>query len=226
MLGASWRDPGNVVAVAALLAALAIPLTAFARRPRLSIEVDQDSLHSHVEAFGAPHIRLLVANARWRRSAIGTRVLLESYRSTGRPPTTLGSPSFGWTSAGSPDASVVIFSGTSRPFDLGSLIQGQYVRQLVKSLTDGRGDLDPEAVRLFDEHGDEWVLRLGIHHLVIFDGRDTLVPGSWTIRLVVGADDAAGVPYDVDLAWDGRAETAEEALEDLQVKVKRIRRWR
>jgi len=75
----------------------------FARRPHLVLIEDDDRVHSRAEGDGLPYIRLLAHNGRFRRSAKGARILVESYRPAGAQlaeRVTLGSPSLGWTSGG------------------------------------------------------------------------------------------------------------------------------
>jgi hypothetical protein len=190
----------TTLAVATFLLAYGI------RRPRLELRAGKMfKLHSRVEGNGCPYLRLVVANAAGRRSAHGTRVLVETYQRRGGnfPVTALGSPSLGWPSA--PDAvdgSVIVFAGSGRPVDFGSL------RRVVNHAG------DPEA---------RWLLRLGLpDDFHIKDQREYLEPGRYTVRLVVGADEADARSYDVDVEWDGNADTPQKALASVNLTLRPV----
>ena len=109
--------------VGAVLAAVAVPLTNFARRPRLAITADTDGIHTRLEAGEIPWIRVLVENGKRRRAAQGTRVFVEHYRSAEGPPITMGTPELGWPSTEVRDGGgTVVFAGARRPIDFGHLI--------------------------------------------------------------------------------------------------------
>jgi hypothetical protein len=93
--GFPWLGAAQVVAaVFAVLAAVAIPVVAFFRAPKLSILEDTEAAHSRVEGTGLPYIRLLVTNARFRRAGHHAQVLVERYseHGAGAAPTTIGTP--------------------------------------------------------------------------------------------------------------------------------------
>jgi hypothetical protein len=117
---------GLGLAVAALVAFMP-----YARSPKLTMQEDSERMQSRVELSGMgglPHVRLLVANAKRRRAAHGTRVLVEGYRRQNDrygALTTLGHPSLGWPSApeANETAAVTVFAGGTRPITLGYLIR-------------------------------------------------------------------------------------------------------
>ena len=130
---ATWAGAGQtLLAVLGIVVAALVAFMPYARRPRLGIEEDTDRIQSRVELSGMgglPHVRLLVANAKRRRAAHGTRVIVEGYRRQDDPYaalTTLGHPSLGWPSApeASETAAVTVFAGGTRPITLGLLLFG------------------------------------------------------------------------------------------------------
>jgi hypothetical protein len=237
--GATWVDVAQAVsAVAGILIAALVAVMPFVRRPRLWIGEDSGRVHSRVEdtPIGSlPHVRLLVSNARWRRAAQGTRVLIEWYQPRNGERVSLSHPSLGWPSAPEAEATAaaVVFAGGHRPISLG---------RLIRVATDDEGRIwRPESysttfrqsstlTRQFPhiEHGSGliatgWFLYLG--ELDINDDRDKLEPveGGYTIRLLVGADDGAARSFEVDISWEADPkQTSEEvlasALEHLAVR--------
>jgi hypothetical protein len=106
-VGVTWVDAAQVVTAAAgLIVAGLVAVMPHLRRPKLRIEEERDKANSRVEASimgGMPHVRILVRNAKRRRAAKGTRVLIEGYRPKSDPGatiTTLGHPSLDWPSTG------------------------------------------------------------------------------------------------------------------------------
>ena len=102
----TFFDWAQVVAAATgIVVAGLVAVMPFVRRPKVTIKEDRDRVHSHVEmsALGAsPHVRLLVTNAKRRRAAKGTSVLLEGYKVVGSHAsalTPLGHPSLAWASS-------------------------------------------------------------------------------------------------------------------------------
>lgn len=204
-----------VAAVFAVLAAIAIPLTAYRRRPHVRLTEDGAKRHSHVEADGVGYLRLVVANKRRRRAARGTRVIVEGYRLQTDPETELVSlshPSLRWPSAveAAAEATLTVYSGSSRPIGLGQFVRA--VRGANERLV--RGSANNIAHFAADNsEGATWHLCLALHNLDILDDRDKLSAGAWVIQLLVGADDGDAHRYDVHIAWDGNsAQTAEQVL--------------
>lgn len=111
-----------VAAAFAVVAAVAVPVTTFVRRPRLRLIEDVARVHTRLEALTVPWIRLVVTNEKRRRAAQGTRVFVEHYRTQiGGSPVSMGSPELSWPSALGDNAGAVVFAGGSRPLDLGAL---------------------------------------------------------------------------------------------------------
>jgi hypothetical protein len=208
---AVWLSAG--AAAIAGLAAVLVPLTAFLRRPRLALQVDEDGIQSRVEE-GTPYIRLLVSNPRWVRAAHGTRVLVEYYRA--RSPrgeiVTLGHPQLGWTSV-PPERheSTVIFAGASRAVDFGTLLRGP-----LSGLFFDSSQKDPP---------EPWDLMLPISGLAPADERHILSgeKDGYVVRLLVGDDDGRARRYDVEVAWDARAVSPEAALDSVRMVVHKVR---
>ena len=227
--GTSWLDVVQVgtAAIGILIAALVAFMPAV-RRPRLSVEEDKERVHSQVEVTSVgllPHVRLLVANKKWRRAAKGTRVLIEWYQPRDGARVSLAHPSLGWPSAPESETtgSIVVFAGGSRPVSLGRLIR--VVTYDGKIVPRGFGDLphfelaeppdEREGVDVGEGRESEvrWFLYLA--ELNLNDHRDKLPPveDGYTIRLLAGADDGAARSYEVDIAWDGDPKlSADEVL--------------
>jgi hypothetical protein len=222
-VAASVFEWAQVVAAAgAIVVAGLVAWLPYFRRPKLDLEEDTDRVHSHVEADGVPYLRLLVANAKRKRAARGTRVLVEGYRPQGDSRLiTLGHPSLGWPSApeATQTAAIEIFGGGRRPIGFGRLIharmgdEGRLMRPNAIDPSTGRSILGvphyPEA-----EDG-RWYLWLDLAYgLDILDDRDKLPPrdGGYSVRLIVGADDGDAKSYEVDIAWDGGAPDAQAAM--------------
>jgi hypothetical protein len=148
------------------------------RRPKLTLLPDDDWVQSYAETQTRIYLRLAVENAEGTRASTGTRVLFHSLQRVGADkPTTFGSPYLGWTSAHSPDESVVIFPGATRSIDLGELRLDEGPRFRI-SLPGVRDDIPHER---------------------------QYVPTGTTIRLVLGSDDAETRFYDVTVYWGGDA---------------------
>jgi hypothetical protein len=227
--GTSWIDVAQVVAATAgILIAALVAFMPFVRRPRLSVEEDEERVASRVERITGvgllPHVRLLVANRKWRRAAQETRVFVEWYREQdGESRVSLGHPPLFWPSVPEEEATggVVVFAGGRRPVGLGTLIRvrlsksGRIERppawtqglSASVSLTESKSPHIPEG------GADGWYLFLA--ELDINDDRDKLPPveNGYTIRLLVGADDGAARAYEVDISWDGDPkQTPDEVL--------------
>lgn len=202
----SWVDVAQAMTAAAgLLVAGLVAFMPYARRPRLSIEEDQDRSNSRVEASqmgGLPHLRLLVSNAKRRRAAQGTRVIVEGYTVQGShqaAPTTLGHPSLEWPSTREDETltgAVTVFAGAKRPITLG---------YFVRARRDAEGALHYVRERNYRPgEADAWYLKLTIG-LDINDDRDKLPPvdDGYFIHLLVGAEDGAARTFNVHIDWDG-----------------------
>jgi hypothetical protein len=90
-----------IVSAVALLVSIAAVIVPYWRRPSLSLHEDPERTHSRVEGNGLPHLRVLVRNAKGKRSAKNARVVLDGYRAatSDGPFTRLASPFLGWPSA-------------------------------------------------------------------------------------------------------------------------------
>lgn len=209
----------SIVALLVAIGAVALP---YWRRPSLSLREDTERTHSRVEGDETPYLRLLVRNAKGKRSAKYARVVLDGYRRTesADPFTRLGSPFLGWPSVGGQESDSyvsVIFSDAARPVGLGRF------RRVRVNPDDGRREREaryrqdlapasvvnqpsePAAVRHFPDAPDaRWHLHLQLADgYELSDERDWLPPGAWTVRLIVGGDDGDALAYEVDLAWAG-----------------------
>ncbi len=204
-----WAAISGVAAAAGIGFGAAEGFVRFARRPRLTLTVDEDRVHSRVEGDGWPYIRILASNGRFCRSARHARVLVESYHAQGQTLSeriTLGSPSLGWTSGGSEtkaDGSLTIPPGVSRALDIGYLTTKA---------------VNQHAQRLPPSMANPWGLQLGLHELRLTDGRDWLPCGRWIIRLVASADDAATQTYDLKIEWSP-AQMVEYVLDSVAASI-------
>ena len=211
----TWVDGAQVAAaVFAVLAAVAIPLTAFWRRPRLTLTDKDAKRHSHVES-NAPHLRLLVENKARRRAARGARVIVEGYRRQSDPPdqwTSMAHPSLAWPSATeATSGEVTIYSGSGRPIGLGIFIRARRTPDGTLIRAQGRiAEYAPD-----DPEGASWHLCLTLHALDILNDRDKLPADQWVIRLLLGADDGDAERYDVYVAWSGDAKDGEAVLTEV-----------
>lgn len=236
-----WLPLGiSAIALVASIAAFVIP---YWRRPSLSLQEDPERTHSRVEGNGIPHIRLLVRNAKGKRSAKQARVVLDGYRSAASPSplTRLGSPFLAWPSAFGQDSDSyisVVFSDAARPVGLGQFRRvrvnpdGKLERAEVYTQTVGAIG-EPAGVVHFPDLAAapdaRWHLHLELADAYeIVDERDWLPPGAWTVRLIVGADDGDAHAYEVDVAWAGDESDGEAvlkaALDRLEVRPDRQRR--
>jgi hypothetical protein len=180
---ASERTADAAVAAAVAAAdANALVRAESERRPRLRLEPDTMKVYSQVELTKTIWVRMLVYNEPGLKAAHGTRVILDHYVKPTGETVTIGSPSLGWSSAGSEDNAVLIFSGWRRVIDLGHFIPVGRVQS---------GDVSMP----------QWALELilpGVGH--VEGDRERVGPGT-RLRLVVGADDADAHFYDVTLGW-------------------------
>jgi hypothetical protein len=217
--GPAWADWAVVAtAVAAVLIAAAVPLTAYLRRPNLRLIEEGAARHSHIESDGLAYLRLVVENGRRRRAAKETRVIVEGYRPQGQSEgelVSLAHPSLGWPSAvearsEATVAAVTVYSGAGRPVEFGRFIRA-------KRTADGRlmrGPVGNIAQYASGDPDATWHLMLGLHDLDILDDRDKLPPGRWIVRLLVGADDGDAHRYDVHVAWNESSPDADTVLRD------------
>jgi hypothetical protein len=226
--GWDWTVGAGVgTALGTTLLAIATFMLAYGvRRPRLSLRDDEFAVHSRVEGNHTPYLRLVVWNDEGKRAATGTRVLVQGYRKRDADTdqlTTLGSPSLGWPSAlEAVDESVVIFGGSGRPLDFGRLNRVTYDSDGLRTMVVVNTNPPTYAVQhMPDTPLAVWDFRLGIG-LTITDQREWLTPGRWTVRLLVGADEADARYYDVDLEWDANALDPQAALESVTVGVRAV----
>lgn len=217
-----WVQALTVIAAAlAAAAAIAVPLTTYWRRPRLSIHADEEGVHTRLEGANndIPWIRLVVANGRRRRAAQGTRVLVEQYRelAVGANPIALGSPELSWPSTEVPEGGgVVVFAGGERPLDFAVLERPA-------------GSVQPEGGGPARYGRDpQWWLRLNLsmhaRGLVISNRREFLAPrpNGYSVRLVVGADDGAARRFEVVVSWAGDAPDAAAAIRSVRIAVREL----
>jgi len=209
----AWQYAVDVAQIVTAIGAIIIPVTiavfAWLRRPSVFLEEDTDRIQSRPEGTSRnlPHVRLLACNKGWRRAGHGTRVIVEGYRPQGRPVremVTLGSPLLGWPSAPQlPDGGLSIFPGLKRPIDFGQLVPLRPAGSPQRYAW--RHPVEPEEAT--------WHFRLGLAFgLTIADGREAIPPGSWIVRLTIGADEGSARTYDVDVAWQGDEPDADAAL--------------
>ena len=128
----------------------------------------------------------------------------------------------GWPSApeAQATASIVLFADFERPIALGRLYRaphddkGKLKRPILQNPVTGRNELG--LPHFPDDPTGHWYLKLDLaFDLDILDDRDKLEPrtGGYVIQLVVGADDGDARRYEVDIDWDGDAETPDVALQ-------------
>ena len=207
-----WGAVGAIAASSGFGLAVGETFVRFARRPRLTLSVDEFRVHSRIEADGWPYVRILASNGRFCRSAKNARVLVESYRGSRQTLSeriTFGSPSLGWTSGGSEtqaDGSLTIPPGVSRELDLG---------YLTTTALDGHGQRVPPSM------ANQWGLQLGLHNLRIGDGRDRIPHGRWVIRLIASAEDAATQTYDLTIEWSP-AQVVEHLLDSVRISIAKV----
>lgn len=214
--------------LAAVAAAVAIPLAAFARQPRLELVAEplDKRIHTRLEGEAQiPWIRLIVKNRPRRRAAHGTRVFVEHYRTPGAPPISMGNPELGWPSTElEPGGGVVVFSGGDRPIDFGSLI-------VLRRHDDGQPVFPTMASRdqVFN-NGGAWnfLVALAMHGndppIFLGDRREFLDPKNdgYVLRLMVGADEGKARRYDVQLNWSADARTPADALDSVELRTREV----
>jgi hypothetical protein len=212
------------ISIIALVVSIAAAVVPYWRRPSLSLHGDPDRTHSRVEGDGMPYLRVLVRNAKRKRSAKNARVVLDGYRGaeSAGPLTRLGSPFLAWPSIFGQDSDSyvsVIFSDAARPVGLGRFrrvrVRPNGLREREERWTQDIGaPIPPGPIRHFPDAPDaRWHLHLELaESFEITDERDWLPPGSWTVRLLLGADDGDANAYEVKMAWAGDEPDAETVL--------------
>jgi hypothetical protein len=116
---ATWAQVATAV-FAVLIAAL-VPLSAYLRRPKVTLGEDERGEYSEIAGGVEPPLRLLARNARRRRAAHKTTVELVGYRrKTETEWKWLGNLPLHWTGT-STEVAVTVYSGATRPVELGSL---------------------------------------------------------------------------------------------------------
>jgi hypothetical protein len=190
-------------AVFAVVAALAIPVTAYLRRPSVSLVEDTEKVYPRLEV-DQPFVRLLVRAKRRRRAAHGTRVEVIGVRRLDETKLTpLGHWPLGWTSA--EPVAVTVYAGAERAVDFAVL--ERYDPEAAPYIYGGDELLDVLAP-------DRWHLALALHgDYAPTDQRHRLAPGSWAVRLVVGTDDGDARRYEVHVRWDGGEADPQSALD-------------
>jgi hypothetical protein len=199
----------ELLAASGVAAALAIPLTAFLRRPSVTLGEDKSRtfsrLEKDVELNDVPFVRLLAHARRGRRAAHGSRVeVVGIRRQTETSLVPLGHWPLAWTSAKEP--AVTVYASDERPLDFG-VLEHWHPDDDQGGVVYFTGDPVPEGP---ERH---WHLRLVLHGGdVPADRRDRLPPGEWVVRLVVGSEDGSARTYDVHVAWSGDEPDAASAL--------------
>jgi hypothetical protein len=112
-----------VVAVAAVFIAALVPLSAYIRRPKITLAEDVRGDYSEVVNGVEPRVRLLVKNAKRRRAAYQTRVEVTGYREQGDARWTwIGNRPLNWVGSAT-DVAVAVYAGMTRPVELGGLLR-------------------------------------------------------------------------------------------------------
>jgi hypothetical protein len=129
---------------------------------------------------------------------------------------------------------ISIFSGVTRPFDLGELFpamrKSEPPYRLVREQGDDGKEIEDQPIRIPVSDGGEWQFRLAVNPAehAIADDRHFLWPGDWTVTLTVGADEGTAKTFDVELSWNPTAIEEQAALNSLldTLSISRIRRRR
>ena len=196
--GYGWTD-WLQLAIAASVAgvAVAVPLTAYFRRPQLTLAEDVQSDYSGVVGAKEPRVRLLAKNARRKRAAHQTRVEMMGYRRHDDADWTwLGSLPLRWRGTYDP-SDVTVYAGLTRPVDLGAYWEppdGWEPRP-------GWPERPAPEREAEIEEASVW----NFHPALQSCGRIPLAPGSWGIRVLIGAEEADAGVCDVDVSWRGDA---------------------
>lgn len=216
-----------VAAVGAVLAAVGIPLTAFARRPRLRVGEQGQARLGGGAYLGLPdqelRVYLTVSNSGWRRGARGARVIVDSLWPTAHPEESrdIAYPELRWAEQPAPGEGVVIFPAGAKAIEVGQLLA--LVRNASGRITanDGRTDWQTMLSR-----GGQWEFQLSLSPTPApDDARAHLAPrpAGYTLRIIVGADDAAARRYDIAIAWNEDATDIIEAQESMRIRARRVR---
>jgi hypothetical protein len=202
-----------VVAVAAVFIAALVPLSAYIRRPKITLAEDVRGDYSEVVNGVEPRVRLLVKNAKRRRAAYQTRVEVTGYREQGDARWTwIGNRPLNWVGSAT-DVAVAVYAGMTRPVELGGLL-----RELPdgwKPKEGGRPATSPPA--RFEEV-KVWRFHLSLYGTL---AAIRLAPGAWVLQVVVGAEEGDAATYEIDVAWDGKANGPDLAFQSLQLAVRK-----
>jgi hypothetical protein len=206
-------------AVVAVLIAAPVPLSAYLRRPKLTLAMDARGEYTVLRRPNEARIPLLAHNARRRRAAHGTRVELIGCRSEleGVLDATegwawYGNLPFRWTGRATEGAATV-YAGATRPVDFLSLSKGlprdwQPPPDLANQpAAEPQAEVDRKSV---------WLLHLGVRE----GATVALSPGRWVIRVLIGAREGDAATYDVAIEWSG-ATTLDAAFNSLELELRR-----
>jgi hypothetical protein len=214
-----------VAAIGAVLAAVAIPLTAYARRPRLSIGPRADVRLAGGVYLGLPEQELraylTVMNERYRRAAQGARVVVDSVWPAANPSDRhdLSHPELLWANANPRSNEAILFPGGSQTVELGRPLA--LVRNAPGRIAPNDGRTDWPTML---ERGGHWEFQLSLNlPPAVDDPRAYLSPrdGGYIVRLVVDADDAAAQHYDIEIDWDENAKDIIDAQDSVRIRVRR-----
>jgi hypothetical protein len=214
-----------VAAIGAVVAAVGIPLTAYSRRPRLSIASRSDVRVAGGAYLGLPEQELraylTILNRRHRRAARGARVIVDSLWPTSRPEerSDLAHPELLWANQNSGSNETIVFAGGSQSVELGRPVA--LVRNAMGRIAPNDGRTDWPTML---ERGGHWEFQLSLNPPQAVDDPRAFLPpraGGYTIRLVVGADDAAAQFYDIELNWDETAADIIAARDSITIRVRR-----
>jgi hypothetical protein len=139
----------------------------------------------------------------------------------------LAGPELGWPSTSVAEGGgAVVFGGTSKPIDFGSLGIGP--------IKPGEGTspfefmYGDDKVALIQQGTHQWwfQLKLAMNARRVFTVglREFLPPqsGGYTARLIVGADEGEARTFDVSFSWAANAANAEQALGSLLISVSQV----
>jgi hypothetical protein len=207
---ATWAQVATAV-FAVLIAAL-VPLSAYLRRPKVTLGEDERGESSEIAGGVEPRVRLLARNARRRRAAHKTTVELVGYRrKTETEWKWLGNLPLHWTGT-STEVAVTVYSGATRPLELGSL----FWKPPEGWLPPGYAASGPEALKAAMDEASVWTFQPALHP----GGMIPLAPGARVLRLVVGAEDGDASTYDVDVSCRGDDPDPHAAFDSLQLALR------
>lgn len=206
-----WALLVSLFALAASIGAYVLP---HYRRPKLSLRPDSSCEHSHVEGDAVPYFRALVHNAKGKRSAKHARVVHDGHKLIDdRRYTRIGSPFLAWPSTFGQESAFyadVVFADAERPVGI-----GRFTR--VKLDSDGKlvrafPSADAPVIHFPSDPQATWYLHLELGKWSVTDERDWLAPGTWSIRLLLGADDGDAQAYIMTVGWRGDETDGEAVL--------------